>query len=89
MYLFTGVPLINGGTVHLQAAIGLSRALDLILTGRSLSAKEAFEWGIANRIVACGTGEKLFCKLVLNHFLNFCSMILQVWDKPSVWHHLL
>lgn len=35
--------------------VGLSRALDLILTGRSLNAKEAFEWGVANRIVACGT----------------------------------
>lgn len=36
--------------------IGLSRALDLILTGRSLTAREAFEWGLANKIVACGTG---------------------------------
>ncbi|EEZ98266.1 probable enoyl-CoA hydratase [Tribolium castaneum] len=50
-----GVPLVDGGTVRLQAMVGLSRALDLILTGRSLSAKEAFEWGVANRIVACGT----------------------------------
>lgn len=49
------MPLIDGGTVRLQAMVGLSRALDLILTGRSLSAKEAFEWGVANRIVACGT----------------------------------
>jgi enoyl-CoA hydratase len=51
-----GVPLMDGGTVRLQAMVGLSRALDLILTGRSLNAKEAFEWGVANRIVACGTG---------------------------------
>lgn len=52
-----GVPLMDGGTVRLQAIVGLSRALDMILTGRSLNAKEAFEWGVANRIVACGTGE--------------------------------
>lgn len=51
-----GVPLIDGGTVRLQALIGLSRALDLILTGRAIPAKEAFEWGLANRLVACGTG---------------------------------
>lgn len=50
-----GVPLIDGGTVRLQAMIGLSRAVDLVLTGRTISAKEAFEWGLANRIVACGT----------------------------------
>lgn len=51
-----GVPLMDGGTVRLQALVGLSRALDLILTGRALSAQEAYEWGLANRLVACGTG---------------------------------
>ncbi|KAJ8982777.1 hypothetical protein NQ317_018190 [Molorchus minor] len=40
-----GVPLTDGGTVRLQAVVGLSRALDMILTGRSLTGKEAFEWG--------------------------------------------
>lgn len=50
-----GVPLIDGGTVRLQAYVGLSRAMDYILTGRSIPAKEAFEVGIANRIVAVGT----------------------------------
>lgn len=50
-----GVPLIDGGALRLQATVGLSRALDLVLTGRTLSAKEAFEWGLANRLVACGT----------------------------------
>ncbi|KAF7283839.1 hypothetical protein GWI33_022876 [Rhynchophorus ferrugineus] len=51
-----GIPLMDGGSVRLPAIIGLSRALDLILTGRSLTAKEAFDWGLANRIVACGAG---------------------------------
>lgn len=51
-----GVPLIDGGTVRLQALVGLSRALDLILTGRAIKAQEAYEWGLANRVVACGTG---------------------------------
>lgn len=50
-----GVPLIDGGTVRLPAIVGLGRALDLILTGRSIKAKEALEWGLANRVVACGT----------------------------------
>lgn len=50
-----GVPLIDGGTVRLTKLIGLSRALDLILTGRGINGKEAFEFGIANRLVPVGT----------------------------------
>ncbi|MHA1728156.1 MAG: crotonase/enoyl-CoA hydratase family protein [Promethearchaeota archaeon] len=49
-----GVPLIDGGTVRLPKLIGLSRAMDMLLTGRSVTAKEAFSWGLANRIVEDG-----------------------------------
>ncbi|RTE77154.1 hypothetical protein BHE90_008393 [Fusarium euwallaceae] len=49
-----GVPLIDGGTVRLQAIIGLGRALDMILTGRGVSAQEALQMGLANRVVPKG-----------------------------------
>ncbi|KAJ0307907.1 hypothetical protein COL5a_008142 [Colletotrichum fioriniae] len=49
-----GVPLIDGGTVRLQAIVGLGRALDMILTGRGVSAEEALQMGLANRIVPKG-----------------------------------
>src|SRR3954464_9948914 len=49
-----GVPLIDGGTVRLPRMIGLSRALDLILTGRPVKADEALAMGLCNRVVPKG-----------------------------------
>ncbi len=49
-----GVPLVDGGTQRLPHIIGLGRALELILTGRPVPAREALAMGLANEVVPPG-----------------------------------
>lgn len=49
-----GVPLIDGGTVRLPRIVGMGRALDMILTGRPVDAREALSMGLVNRVVEPG-----------------------------------
>jgi enoyl-CoA hydratase len=61
-----GVPLIDGGTIRLSRLIGMSRAMDLILTGRPIDSNEAFQMGLANRIVPNGTALEEAKKLAIS-----------------------
>jgi enoyl-CoA hydratase len=53
-----GVPLIDGGTVRLPRIIGRGRALDLVLTGRKVSASECLRIGLCERLVPDGTSRQ-------------------------------
>jgi enoyl-CoA hydratase len=69
-----GVPLIDGGTQRLPRLIGVSRALDLILTGRPVGAEEALFMGLANRVVKTGTARDEAEKLAreISQFPQVC-----------------
>ena len=49
-----GVPLCDGGTQRLPRIVGMGRAMDLILTGRFIDAREAHFMGLANDVVPKG-----------------------------------
>ncbi|MBO0853559.1 MAG: crotonase/enoyl-CoA hydratase family protein [Nocardia sp.] len=49
-----GVPLIDGGTVRLPRIIGAGRAMDMILTGRAVTATEALQIGLVTQVVPPG-----------------------------------
>lgn len=79
-----GVPLIDGGTVRLPRLIGLSRALDMILTGRPISAEDAYKWGLVNRIVDIGRSREESEKLA-REIASFPQVCLKN-DRLSIYH---
>lgn len=79
-----GIPLIDGGCVRLPAIIGLGRALDMVLTGRPVDAKEAHLMGLANRVVPEGKGLEEATKIA-ESLLQFPQMCMNV-DRDNCYY---
>jgi enoyl-CoA hydratase len=77
-----GVPLIDGGTVRLPRLIGVSHALDLVLTGRPVGAEEALRIGLVNRVVATG-GSRAAAEQLARELASFPQACLR-GDRLSV-----
>jgi enoyl-CoA hydratase len=59
-----------GGTQRLTKAIGKAKAMELVLTGRFISAEEAFRYGLINKVVPI--------EMYLNEAVQLASEIAQM-----------
>jgi enoyl-CoA hydratase len=62
-----------GGTQRLTKAVGMKKAMEMILTGKSISAEEALKWGLINRVVPAEDLEK-----------EVLSLAKEIAEKPPV-----
>jgi enoyl-CoA hydratase len=81
-----GVPLIDGGTVRLPQIVGLGRALDLVLTGRPVGAREALAIGLVDRVVP--TGQARQAALALAREIAAFPQACMRSDRRSVYANL-
>jgi enoyl-CoA hydratase/carnithine racemase len=82
-----GVPLIDLGTIRLPRIVGHGRALELILTGRAVSAEEALHIGLVNEVTDDGGAlaravalAKALCAFPQTAMRNDRLSALEQWD---------
>ncbi len=71
--ILLGIMCGAGGTQRLTHTLGKYRAMELCLTGKRISASEAHEWGLVNRVVPAG-----------QHLEEAKKLALEVADRAPV-----
>ena len=77
-----GVPLIDGGTVRLPRLVGMGRAMEIILTGRKVSAEEALRIGACEHVVPEGKSRQ-FAEAMAHEIARFPQACMCA-DRRSV-----
>ena len=59
-----GITPGSGGTVRIAHLVGLTRAKEMIMRGRRLTAREALDWGLLSEVVPDGTLDEAIARWV-------------------------
>jgi len=78
-----GVPLSDGGTVRLPRLVGHGRALEIIMTGRKVSAKESLSIGLCEQVVPTGEARSA-AESLAQRIAQFPQLCLRA-DRRSVY----
>src|SRR5437588_6065736 len=65
-----GVPLIDGGTVRLPRLVGMGRAMEIIMTGRKVTAEESLRIGACEHVVPEGESRR-FAEAMAHEIARF------------------
>ena len=82
-----GVPLIDGGTVRLPKIVGMSNAMDMILTGKEISSKDALRIGLVSRIIDNKTDVLNECIKVAQLLCSFPQECM-ILDRMNVYKNV-
>lgn len=74
-----------GGGARLVHNLGYNKALDLMMSGRVLSAEEAFGLGLVSHIIDDSNDEQMLSQIssLLEHYFEYDKEILRQFKKQS------
>ncbi|TAM10562.1 MAG: crotonase/enoyl-CoA hydratase family protein [Nevskiaceae bacterium] len=77
-----GIPLLDGGTVRLSRLVGQGRALEIVLTGRKVTADEALRIGLCEKVVPHGE-TRAIAEAMAHEIARFPQQAVRV-DRRSI-----